>query len=90
MTAQELVDSLNALFELDPKAAEMLVGHRVECNEALAQSDVPFVCSRNSAGTLIMGPIGFMNALVVNDSGKAAASYDDEMRLRGFVVVDGK
>ena len=87
-----ICDLLNNLFSLDPKAAESLVNHRVECNEAFLASDVPFVCSRSSNGVISMGIIGFLNAMASTNSGVVAAIYSDDTckRLLGFTVIGCK
>ncbi|MEL4016920.1 hypothetical protein [Dryocola clanedunensis] len=89
MEAKEIVGLLNKLFSLDADAAAKLVAHRVECSEALAGDDVPFVCSRSREGVLNMGIVGFMNAMAKPGTGYAAAVYDDDKKLTGFKVVGG-
>ena len=89
MEAKEIVGLLNKLFSLDADAAAKLVAHRVECSEALAGDDVPFVCSRSREGLLNMGVVGFMNAMAKPGTGYAAAVYDDDKKLTGFKVVGG-
>ena len=89
MEAKEIVGLLNKLFSLDADAAAKLVAHRVECSEALAGDDVPFVCSRSREGVLNMGAVGFMNAMTKPGTGYAAAVYDDDKKLTGFKVVGG-
>lgn len=88
--AKEIVVLLNKLFSLDVDAAAKLVVHRVECNEALAGDDVPFVCSRTSEGGIRMGVVGFINAMANPGTGFAAAVYDDDKNLTGFKVVGGE
>lgn len=89
MEAKEIVGLLNNLLSLDADAAAKLVAHRVECSEALAGDDVPFVCSRSREGVLNMGVVGFMNAMAKPGTGYAAAVYDDDKKLTGFKVVGG-
>lgn len=88
--AKEIVVLLNKLFSLDADAAAQLVAHRVECNEALAGDDAPFVCSRTSEGGIRMGVVGFVNAMAKPGNGFAAAVYDDDKNLTGFKVVGGE
>lgn len=88
--AKEIVVLLNKLFSLDADAAAQLVVHRVECNEALAGDDVPFVCSRSREGVLNMGVVGFVNAMAKTGTGYAAAVYDDDKNLTGFKIVGGE
>ncbi|MFZ4167668.1 hypothetical protein ACEV60_03225 [Enterobacter ludwigii] len=89
MEAKEIVGLLNKLFSLDADAAAKLVAHRVECSEALAGDDVPFVCSRSREGVINMGVVGFINAMAKHGTGYAAAVYDDDNKLTGFKVVGG-
>ncbi|WP_447868619.1 hypothetical protein [Rahnella aceris] len=88
--SKQIADLLNKLFTLDATAAETLVNHRVECNEAFLASEVPFVCSRNGNGMISMGIVGFLNAMVSPDSGRVAANYNDDQQLVGFKVVGCK
>ncbi|CUY56650.1 hypothetical protein ACU9SG_001554 [Serratia marcescens] len=87
---KDIADLLNKLFKLDATAAENLVNHRVECNEAFLASDVPFVCSRNGNGVISMGMVGLLNAMASPNSGRVAAIYSDDKRLVGFTVVGCK
>lgn len=87
LEARQIVDLLNQLFTTDPVAAADLVNHRVVCNEAFLESDIPFVCSQSRDGVITMGVVGFMNAMAKQETGRAAAVYDDDGRLTGFTVV---
>ncbi|TBL46400.1 hypothetical protein EYY98_23990 [Obesumbacterium proteus] len=88
--AKEIADLLNKLFILDSDAAAKLVVHHVECSDALAGDDVPFVCSRSREGVLNMGVVGFVNAMAKTGTGYVAAVYDDDKNLTGFKVVGGE
>ncbi|CAI0725513.1 hypothetical protein [Serratia grimesii] len=88
--SKQIADLLNKLFTLDATAAEALVNHRVECNEAFLASDIPFVCSRSGNGVISIGIVGFLNAMASPDSGRVAANYSDEKQLVGFTVVGCK
>jgi len=88
--SKKIADLLNKLFSLDATAAEALVNHRVECNEAFLDPEVPFVCSRNGNGDITMGIVGFLNAMASPDSGRVAAKYNGDKQLVGFTVVEYK
>ncbi len=85
--AKQIVELLNQLFATDPVAAADLVNHRVVCNDAFLERDIPFVCSQSRDGVITMGVVGFMNAMAKPGTGRAAAVYDDDGRLTGFTVV---
>lgn len=87
LEAKQIVDLLNQLFTTDPVAAADLVNHRVVCNEAFLESDIPFVCSQSRDGVITMGLVGFVNAMAKPGNGYAAAVYDDDGLLTGFTVV---
>lgn len=87
LEVKQIVELLNQLFATDPVAAADLVNHRVVCNDAFLENDIPFVCSRSRDGVITMGVIGFMNAMAKPGAGRAAAVYDDANRLTGFTVV---
>lgn len=90
LEAKQIADLFNQLYALDPLAAANLVQHRVICNKQFAESDIPFVCSKQSDGILTMGVVGFVNAMASPDSGRVAAVYDDDKKLTGFTVVGVK
>ncbi|MHB9329447.1 hypothetical protein NFJ87_17980 [Citrobacter freundii] len=87
LEAKQIVELLNQLFATDPVTAADLVNHRVVCNDAFLESDIPFVCSRSRDGLITMGVVGFMNAMAKPGTGYAAAVYDDGGQLTGFTVV---
>ncbi|BCU18432.1 hypothetical protein L9J50_001649 [Klebsiella pneumoniae] len=86
LEAKQIAELLNLLFTTDPNAAAKLVNHRVECSDAFLESDIPFVCSRNSEGVITMGVVGFVNALAKPGTGYAAAVYEGN-QLTGFTIV---
>lgn len=86
LEAKQIAELLNQLFTTDPAAAAKLVNHRVECSDAFLDSDIPFVCSRNSEGVITMGVVGFVNALAKPGTGYAAAVYEGN-QLTGFIVM---
>ncbi|WP_241165107.1 hypothetical protein [Citrobacter freundii] len=87
LEAKQIADLLNQLFTTDPVAATALVNHRVVCNEAFLDSDIPFVCSQSRDGVITMGVVGFVNAMAKPGTGYAAAIYGDDNQLTGFTVV---
>ncbi|QYH17535.1 hypothetical protein HB664_16315 [Enterobacter sp. DNB-S2] len=87
LEAKQIVELLNQLFTTDPVAAAGLVNHRVVCNDAFLESDIPFVCSQSRDGVITMGVVGFMNAMTKPGAGRAATVYDDDGQLTGFTVV---
>ncbi|WP_132349297.1 hypothetical protein [Klebsiella pneumoniae] len=87
LEAKQIVELLNQLLATDPVAAADLVNHRVVCNDAFLESDIPFVCSQSRDGVITMGVVGFMNAMAKPGTGLAAAVYDDDGQLTGFTVV---
>lgn len=87
LEAKQIVDLLNQLFTTDPVAAADLVNHRVVCNDAFLESDIPFVCSQSRDGVITMGLVGFVNAMAKPGTGYAAAVYGDGGQLTGFTVV---
>lgn len=86
LDAKQIAELLNQLFTADPVAAAKLVNHRVECSDAFLDSDIPFVCSRDSEGVITMGVVGFVNALARHGTGYAAAIYENN-QFAGFTVV---
>ncbi|EQB1509166.1 hypothetical protein [Enterobacter hormaechei] len=87
LEARQIAELLNQLFAIDPAAAADLVNHRVVCNKAFLESDIPFVCSQSRDGVITMGLVGFVNAMAKPGNGYAAAVYDDDGLLTGFTVV---
>ncbi|HDR2607965.1 hypothetical protein [Enterobacter hormaechei] len=87
LEARQIAELLNQLFAIDPAAAADLVNHRVVCNEAFLESDIPFACSQSRDGVITMGLVGFVNAMAKPGNGYAAAVYDDDGLLTGFTVV---
>ena len=85
--AKKIAELLNQLFAIDPAAAADLVNHRVVCNDAFLESDIPFVCSQSRDGVITMGMVGFINALAKPGTGCAAAVYNHNHQLTGFTVV---
>lgn len=87
LEAKQIVELLNQLFATDPVAAADLVNHRVVCNDAFLESDIPFVCSQSRDGVITMGVVGFVNAMAKPGTGYTAAIYGDDNQLTGFTVV---
>lgn len=87
LEAKQIVELLNQLFTTDPVAAADLVNHRVVCNDAFLESDIPFVCSQSRDGVITMGVVGFVNAMAKPGTGRAAAVYDNNNQLTGFTVI---
>lgn len=79
MNKEQLVDYLNNLLELDRGAISRLIGHRTQCNKALA--DHPTVQVSDTSGVYGVGLLGILNGLFPVDNrgfGAISAIIEDD------------
>lgn len=96
LLARTIVSLMNDLFALDREAVNDLVGHRVMCNEALANH--PTVQVQTQDGYHEIGLLGILNGLcgVYEEGPKAqwgciSAEFDDQTgRLIGFGILENE
>lgn len=88
ITIEHAVAVLNEALELDPDAVSELVGHRVSCNERLAEHPTIQVWVDK------VGILGILNGLFGADSqgfGAIAADIEDETgKVTGFKVISSR
>jgi len=76
---------LNELVAMDPKAVELLIEHRVPCNEALANH--PTVQVRGNSTVGFLGALNGLFGAYGDGWGSIAAVFEDDGRLVGFERV---
>lgn len=89
-TVDEAIDVLNAAKEADLDAIQALVGHRVPCNERLANH--PTVQVGRRLEPFSVGMLGIINGLFGVDEkewGFIGAEYKGDGTLLRFVRVSG-
>lgn len=92
MKTKQIVDLLNELFELDPKAIEALVLNKVPCNKKLADHPTVTVTSRPGKRDYHMvGLVGILNGISNLDGETIEGLYENkgteefqDWRLIGF------
>ena len=81
MTAQEIVDVLNNLFETDPNAIDALMCNRVPVNEDLLEHPTAMCHVKNEGCDFpTIGLLGVLQAIVGIDGELIEACYDDQTR----------
>lgn len=91
MKEEEIVKAvlgvLNEAVSLDQEAVESVVGHRVSCNNHLANHETIPVF-QNDYGELSFGAIGLLNGIMHELTGRTIAGvYEEDGRLVKFVEL---
>jgi hypothetical protein len=85
---ERVISQLTRLLEADRNLVEALVDNRIPVSEGYKALD-EFVYMDDGVTPPSAGLIGILNGLLdFRDDGRLAASYDDDMKLIGFVTVD--
>lgn len=85
--ANKIINFMNELIDLDYKAIESLVEHRVPCNEGLANHST-IQTARDDKGKSIVGLLGILNGIVGKDEdgwGFIAANFEKDGCLIEFL-----
>ncbi len=69
---QHFVDVLNRALRADPLAVELVVDHRVRCNDALLNDPTVLVAAEDQT----LSPIGLINGLIGGGASHIAAVFD--------------
>lgn len=85
---EKVVGQLNRLLEADRNLVEKMVDNRIPISDEYKNLD-EFVYMDDGDAPAAAGLIGVLNGLLdLTDDGRLAASYDDDMKLIGFTIVD--
>ncbi|MCW4541393.1 hypothetical protein [Providencia sp. 2024EL-00606] len=83
MNIDKVINKLNELSKLDPKATYELFTKQVNVNEALTKDDCTFMCGKKG-DSFVMGTLGLINGLI--DGGVIAMDVDfKEEKILKFV-----
>ncbi|MBY7952268.1 hypothetical protein [Vibrio fluvialis] len=82
MNTFDVVKKLNELVNIDRKAIQELISHRVKFDESLASSDVHFMLGTNFE----MGIIGIINGLVSDNENVIAAAFEKDESNENVLV----
>lgn len=86
MNIDKVINKLNELNKLDPKATYELFTQQVNVDEALAKDDCTFMCGKKD-DSFVMGTLGLINGLIY--SGIIAMDIDfEEKTVINFIRFD--
>lgn len=83
VTAQQIVDNLNAIVVVDRETVHSLVETRFFCSKKVEADDCPAVPYVDERGNLMLGMLGVINGLLPPAS-RVVAVFDDAQQLVGF------
>jgi hypothetical protein len=88
MSSEDIVNTLNELLSLDPKAISELVELRAYCNNDLADHNTCQVLEDPLSHNMMVGLLGVINAISGKiDGKKIAAEIDEEGNVHKFVIL---